>query len=343
MKYNDEKILSLMTRVNNSEMIATEEQNDATDIKEYCQKVFGDGGQNPDPSLLNQFNNLVVKLGDEIAKPKVTSLLDLFAKNQVVNRGDLIKLDIPQEFKAKVQWSANGTGVDLTRVEGKRSVIAMPETFSTGFYYEPLDLVRESEANFRELVNKVADAKVDLFLKEVTKLFNEAVTSGVIPSNNVLSGSNLDIADYNKLASVLSRFGGRPIFVADSLLIDHFAMQQATDSTIKGLLTERVKEELLTSLNPTTIGRTTAVNLVNPFIDNQNKATELPVDIGYMMAGGVTQKPFSVVEYGGLRQLTEQDMEDERIKVKIYQDASITMLYGNAIGYIKEDTAITLG
>lgn len=342
MKYNDKKILGLMTRVNNSTLVETEEQNDALDIKEYCAKVFGDGGDNPDPTLIHQFNSLAVKLADEIARPKVTNLLEIFARSEVSARDQLVKIEIPQEFKAKVQWSANGTGVDMTRVEGKDFEIAIPHTFSTGFYYEPLDLVRDSEENFRKLINKIADAKVDLFLKEITKLFNEAVTSGMIPTNNVLTGSDLSITDYNKKASLLSRYGGRPVFIADPLLIDHFAMQQATDTTIKGLLTEQVKEELLTSLNPASIGRTTAVNLVNPFIDRDNSKTELPVNIGYMFAGGVTQKPFSVVEYGGLRQLTEQDIEDERIKVKIYQDASITMLFGETLVYVKEDTAVTL-
>ncbi len=43
-----------------------------------------------------------------------------------------------------------------------------------------------------------------------------------------------------------------------------------------------------------------------------------------MFAAAFSQKPFSVVEYGGLRQLTEQDIEDERIKMKIVQDASVT-------------------
>lgn len=342
MAYSNEKIAGLMKRVYNSQMIETEEQNDGVDIREYCEKVFGDGSFNPDPSLLHQFNSLVVKLADEIAKPKVTSLLKLFASTQSRKRDEIVKIEIPQEFKAKVRWSANGSGVDMTRVEGKSYEIAVPRTFSTGFYYEPLDLVTESEQNFRKLINKVADAKVDLYIKEVTKLFDSAIASGKIPANNVLTGSNLTIANYNKVASRLARYGGRPLFVADSLLIDHFAMQQATDSTFKGLLTDKVKEELLTSLNPSTIGRTTAVNLVNPFLDKANSKTELPVNIGYLFAGGVKQKPFSVVEFGGLRQMTEQDIEDERIKVKIYQDADISMIFGEAIGYVKEDTAVVI-
>lgn len=61
-----------------------------------------------------------------------------------------------------------------------------------------------------------------------------------------------------------------------------------------------------------------------------------------MFAGGVSQKPFSVVEYGGLRQLTEQDIEDERIKMKIVQDASVNLLFGEAIGIIEEQAAVSI-
>jgi hypothetical protein len=59
-----------------------------------------------------------------------------------------------------------------------------------------------------------------------------------------------------------------------------------------------------------------------------------------MFAGGAagSQKPFHIVEYGGLRQLTEQDIEDERIKVKMTQEAAIDLVYGQAIGYIEEQS-----
>lgn len=347
MRYNDKKLLGLMRRVNNSELIKTEAtegveaQDDAKDIKEYCSKVFGDG-QNPDPTLLHQFNGLIVKLADEIAKPRVTNMLELFATRQSAVKGDLVQIKIPSTFKAKVQWSANGSGVDMDRVEGETSKIAVPQTFSTGFQYEPLSLASGDVETFRALVNDVANAKLDLYMEQITKLFDEAVTSGFIPNNNVLSGANLAIADYNKKASILARYGGRPVFVADSLLIDHFAMQQATDSTIKGLLTEQVKEDLLTSLNPSAIGRTTAVNLVNPFVGEGNVKTALPVNIGYMFAGSSNAKPFSVVEYGELRQLTQQNMEDERVQMKIYQDASISMLFGDNIVFVNETSAVSI-
>lgn len=337
MALDNAKLKGLFNRVYNSKM----EETDSTDIKAYITKVFGDGGVNPDPTMLHQFNQLVVETADEIAKPMVTDLLTLFATIQTRQRGDLVELKIPQKNKAKVVWSATGSGVDLVRVEGRKSIIAVPAHLSTGFYYEPLDLVRDSETYFRFLVNDVANAKVKLYLDKINELTAQAITSGKIPASNVVTGSNLTIQQYDKASSVLQRYGGKPVFVADTLLIDHFANQQATDTTFKNLLSDSIKEELLTSLNPTTIRRTTAVNLVNPFTDETNSKVELPVNKGYMFAGSVSQKPFSIVEYGGLRQMTEQDIEDERIKVKITQDVAIQLVFGEAIAII-EDDSVTL-
>ncbi|WP_080845563.1 hypothetical protein [Cytobacillus gottheilii] len=338
MKLDNLKLKGLFSRVYNSKM----EETDSADIKAYITKVFGDGSANPDPSMLHQFNQLVVETADEIAKPMVTNLLSIFANVDSETRGNIKELKIPQKNKAKVVWSATGSGVDLVRVEGKKSIFAVPAHLSTGFYYEPLDLVKESEEYFRKLVNDVANAKVRLYLDKINALTAQAIASGKIPAANVKTGSNITIAEFNKVASVLQRYGGRPVFVGDSLLIDYFAMQQATDSTFKNLLTDGIKDELLTALNPTRIARTTAVNLVNPFTDASNSKVELPVNKGYMFAGGVEQKPFSVIEYGGLRQQTEQDIEDERVKMKITQDVSINLVFGEAIGVIEEQAAVSL-
>ncbi|MGN7329742.1 hypothetical protein CEY02_19700 [Bacillus pumilus] len=336
--FDNVKIKGLFSRVLNNQM----EQKDESDIKECIKKVFGDGTVTPDPSLLHQFNNLVVEQADAIAKPKVTELLKLFANTSQEKPGNLKQIKIPKKNKAKVVWSASGSGVDLVRVEGRESITAVPQIMSTGFYYEPLDLVTDTVIAFNTLVDDIANAKVRLYLDAIHELTAAAVTSGKIPANNVQTGANLTLQKYNEVASVLQRYGGRPVFVADTLLIDYFAFQQATDTTYKNLLSDKIKDELLTALNPSTIGRSTAVNLINPFTDETNSKVELPVNKGYMFAGGVSQKPFSVTEYGGLKQQTEQDIEDERIKMKITQSASIMLLFGEAIGIIEEQAAVSI-
>lgn len=337
MKYSNEKLKGLFSRVYNNTM----EENDYADIKELIKKTFGNGDSTPDPSLLHQFNEVVVKTADEIAKPMVTDMLGLFANKSTAQRGNIVEIKIPQQNKAKVVWSATGSGVDLVRVEGKKSIPAVPAHLSTGFYYEPLDLVTESVDYFRKLVDDVANAKAKLYLDKVYEMIAKAVTSGKIPAANVLGGTNLTISQYNKLASVISRVaGGKTIFVADTLMIDYFLDQQQTSKP--NLLTDRIREEILTSLNPSEIGRTVAVNLVNPFVDENNNKVELPVNKGYMFSGGTNKKPFEVIEYGALRQQTAADIEDERVKMKITQDASINLIYGNAVGVVTEDSAVTL-
>jgi hypothetical protein len=342
MAYNAMKLRQLCERVYNNKMIKDEANNidDEKDIREYAQKVFGDGSVTPDPSLLHQFNNLVVQQADVIVKVQLKTMLSLFSNFKPANRGDVVKIEYPQTLmKTKVIWSANGSGVDLVRIAPSQAYdIAVPKTFSAGVYYEPLDMATDAVANFRKAVNDVAEAKIRLYYQVLNDIMQAAIASGKIPAKNVAVGTDLTLADYNKVATTLQRYGGKPIFVADMLLIDYFSKQQVlNDDFYSKILTESFKTELLEQLVPTKIGRTTAVNLFNPFIDRTNSVVDLPINIGYMFASAGSVKPFSIVEFGGLRQLTEQDPEDERIKIKIVQDADVRLLAGWLFGYIKED------
>lgn len=337
MAYDTMKLKDLFSRVANNKIIQNDEQNDEVDIKEYCQRVFG-SDKNPDPTLLHQFNNLVVETADEIAKPQMSDLLGVFATFVPRNRGDLYKYNIPQKFKSKVKWVANGTGIDAVRVDKGVQQIALPRTFGTAFEYEPLDVSTDAVGNFNILVNNVAEAKLKLYLNEVMALIEKAVTSQAIPANNVLSGSALTIAQYNKQASRVARYGGKPIFVADSLLIDFFANQYATLLGTNNATPDRLKEMFASALSITEIGRTTAVNLINPFIDKANTQVELPINKGYMFSSSESLKPFVIAEYGTMRQKTKENFEDDRIIMKITQDAAIEMLYPETINYIKEDS-----
>ena len=338
MTLDTNKLSGLFSRIMNEKV----EDTDGRDVTEFAKRVFGNGETTPNPALLHDFNSLVVQQADVIAKPMVTNMVGVLANFKTAARDQVVKYEVPVKSKAKVRWSANGSGVDLVRVENSKYQTATPRTFSTGFYYEPFGMVTNAVKSVQTLVEDIANAKVRLYFKEISRLMDAAVATGDIPARNILSGNNLTLAQYNKIASTIARVGGgRPIFFADSLLIDYFAQQQASAGH-STLLTDRVREELLRDLNISTIGRTDAVNLVNPFMDEKNDRTELPVNEGYLLAGTSTQKPFVVTEFGGLRQMTEQDMEDERIKMKLVQDADISLLFGEAIAKIKEDTAVAL-
>lgn len=313
---------------------------DETDLKRYINEVFDNGI--PSQHELHQFNNLVVKKAEEIARPKATEILTLLADYENAGQVAVYQYTIPKEHKIKAVWSANGSSVDHVRVEGDETRIASPATLQTGVYYEVKSLVQDDVNYFRKLVNNVADAKIQLYWNTISQLFNAYIANGTIPTRNVLSTANVDIVDYNKLASTLQRYGGRPIFIADTMLIDKIAFQQASNATFQNLLTDSVKSELLNSLNVANIGRTSAVSLVNPFVaGSKNAKTELPVNEGYMFAGSVGMKPFKIIEFGGLEQYTTFDSKFKRVEINLNQEVAIEFVQGDAVGYVK-DTALML-
>lgn len=337
MAWKTNELEDLFTIVLN-EKTSTDEKE--TDLKRYINEVFGNGI--PSQHELHQFNNLVVKKAEDIARPKATEILTLLADYENAGQVAVYQYNIPKEHKIKAVWSANGSSVDHVHVEGHETRIASPATLQTGIYYEVKSLVQDDVNYFRKLVSNVADAKIQLYWNTISKLFNAYVADGTIPTQNVVTGANVDIVDYNKLASKLQRFGGRPIFIADTMLIDKIAFQQATNAAFQNLLTDNVKSELLNSLNVATIGRTTAVSLMNPFVaGSKNTKTELPINEGYMLAGDVGMKPFKIIEFGGLEQYTTFDSKFKRVEINLNQEVAIEFVQGDAVGYVK-DTALTL-
>jgi hypothetical protein len=338
---NFEELTGLFSRAYNNKMIKDDIKNvnDEADIREYCKLIFN-SKQSADPAMLWQFNNLIVQQADEIAKPMLKDLLSLFANfTTTPSINDRVKIVYPQsKMKTRVIWSANGTGVDLVRLAPHQtSEYAEPQQFSTGFYYEPSDMQSDAVENYRKVVNDLAEAKVRLYYNVLSDIMVSAMASGKIPAKNVKVGTDLTLADYNKVATTLSRYGGRPVFVGDMLLIDYFKKQEVTDAFFGKLISEDYKNKTFSELVPTSIGRTVAVDLYNPFIDRTNAQVDLKINEGFMFAGSATQKPFTIVEFGSLQQKTGQDPEDERIKIKLVQFADIKLVQGWTFGYIKED------
>ena len=333
--WNTEELQGLFNRVLNK---AKTTEQDEKDLKEYIHQVFNNGSA-PSSHDLHQFNNLIVVKAEEGARRKAANILGFMADYERVTNTTAFQYTIPKKHNAKVVWAANGTSVDYIRVEGAETRFAQPQRFQTGFYYEPTSLVNEDVEYFRKLVANVEDAKVRLYMDNISKLLATAIASGDVPSKNVVTGSNLTLAEYNKLASVMQRYGGNPIFIADTLLIDHFAFQLPTNAVYQNLLTEEVKGDLLNDLNISRIARTVAISYMNPFIEGSaNSQTELPVNEGYMLPGGVKEKPFKIVEFGSLTQFTDFDYNLERVEVKLFQNAAIEFVTGEAIGYIKDNS-----
>lgn len=337
----NEKTKELMVRVYNNQMLQDEKLgfNDDEAIKTLCQKVFGNGNVAPDPATLHNFNNLVIQVADAVAKPQIEVLLSYFADYERMDANATMKqYTIPQNSKVRFAFSATGSGVDVKRVERGKVQYVKPMFAQLGIYYEPLTKTARCVEDFRKVVSDIAEAKVRLFYEEVMKLIAGAVTSTKIPAKNVLTGTNVTIAQYNKLGSTISRRANnsQPILIADRLMIDYFSELDKTANV--NIIPDVIKSELYSSLIPTKIGRTQAINIENPFVDDANAKVFFDVTKGYMLGAGASHKPFIIAEYGGLIQEQAQNTQDGRIKLLARQGLGIELVYGNAIGVITESS-----
>ncbi|EQC1535402.1 hypothetical protein ACY1J9_001233 [Clostridium botulinum] len=344
---NFEKLIDLGQRVYNGKMIEEKDKDgnitlsDEKDINALCQKVFNDGSVTPDPSLLHNFNNIIVRLADEVAQPRVNEFMSILANYQKANRGDVVLYKTQPKDKVDWAWSALGAGVDFIRISpNTKQIPAIGKPMQFGAYYEPLDMVKNSVEAFRKAVNDLADAKVEFFYKKVMEVIRQAVADAVIPTKQIKTAANIPLKEYRDLENRMIRLsGGRPILVGDFLLINHFADQQATDGVYSKLITDEVKDSLLSDLKITAFSRTVAFDINNPWIDLKNEKVRFDPSEGFMFAGGTkNQSPINITEFGQMRQDTRSTFEDERVLLKVTLEADITLISGRNIGYIKDDS-----
>ena len=91
------------------------------------------------------------------------------------------------------------------------------------------------------------------------------------------------------------------------------------------------------------VSKSIAIYLDNPYTDTKNSKVDLPYNEALMIAGG-TVSPFRVTDFGDMAVLSDDitdNIETEEVNMKISYKTDITLLLGQAIGYIK-DTAVTL-
>lgn len=344
---NFEKLIELGKRVYNNTMIEEKDLNgnislsDEKDIEALCKKVFNDGSVTPDPSLLHNFNSIIVRLADDVAQPRVTEFMNILANYQKANRGDIVVYKTQPKNKVDWAWSALGSGVDFIRISpNTKQIPAIGKSMQFGAYYEPLDMVRNSVESFRKAVNDLADAKVEFYYTKVMEVIRQAVVDTTIPAKQIKQGSNLPLKDYRELEDRMIRLSGsRPILIGDFLLINHFADQQATDGVYSKLITDKVKDSLLADLNITAFSRTVAFNINNPWVDLENTKVRFDPSEGFMFAGGTkNQSPINITEFGQMRQDTKTTFEDERVLLKVTLEVDITLISGRNIAYIKDDS-----
>lgn len=335
---------AMMLRVYNNQSIKADEENnvkgDEEIIKELCSKVFGDGSVTPNPALLHDFNNIVVRVADEVARPDIEQLLNYFAEFQNVPADTQMVMythDHPKYLKFK--WSADGSEPILRRVEEGRQDYITISNIQTGISYNPLTLNSNCVENFRALVSQVAQAKTQLVYETIMHMIQKAVSSSPspIPAQQRVSSSNITTADFNKVANMVGRrTSSKPIFIADTVFIDHFAEQIETKNF--NIIGDSLKDAFY-GYNVTDLRTANAIPLVNNFTTLDGVKTQFPVNTGYIVGGaGNARKPFEVALAGGLTQITETEAIEGRIKMTVRQKIGIDFLAGYNLAVLTDDS-----
>ena len=310
-------------------------------IAKLCSAVFPKDGTSASQHGLNTFNNIIVKTATSVSEADVQQLLKYLAELQNVNYNmDMVKYNKDVPKKVRFKWSAVGAGVSLREVEtGKAQYIEITQ-IQTGLQYNSLAMADNQVAAFRELVNQVAAARIELIYTHIMKLAQTAITAGgIIPDKQVKNGSNVTIAEFDKVANVVGRrTGSRPLFIADRALISDLAGKKAT--AVSGLIPDALKSDFY-NYEVTNLGSADAVVLKNEFTSEKGYGTQFPITTGYFVSSATVDKPFQVALAGGLTQKTEEEAEFGRVKMIIRQRIGIDLLYAQNMGVIV-DTAVTI-
>lgn len=339
------KVQDMMLRVYNNTMIKEDLEKDIMGdekaIKALCEKVFGDGSVTPDPAILHQFNNIVVKVADKVAETDLQKMLSYFANIQNVPANtQLVEYRQPHPRHLKFKWSAIGSDVALKRVETGEADFIRIDHMQTGISYNPLTQSERCVENFRALVNDTASAKLRMIYETIMAMIEKAVATGDIPAKQTVVGSNVAYSDFSKVASILARrSGGRPVYLADRIMIDDMATKIGTDATT--LLVDTIKDSMY-NYELTNLRCADALPIVNEFTTRKGFETQFPVGAGYLVASGAnSRKAFEVALAGGLVQHTENDFIHGTVKMVIRQAVGMDLLASEMIGCIK-DTDLTI-
>lgn len=308
------------------------------ELREICNRTFGHG--TPSPENLHLFNQFLVETVEEIAKPKVDYILGLLADFKSVPAGTVQVYKMPKTVQPKLMYTAKGTGVDLVRIAGEETIRhAVPKSLTYGGYYEITTFMADPITAFKEAVDNLVQAKLDFYFEKVFEVINAAIASGEIPGANKHQGSNITIADFQKVENTMIRLtGGRPVFIGDIALINSLANKAGTAWNAAGLLTDDMRKVLRDDLVPSQISKTIALPFPNAWIDEKNTKVRFDQQQGFMFPGNAPgKKPMVITEFGAKRQYSEVDPELEQVKLKVVFEADITLLNGRYIGSIVDD------
>lgn len=297
------------------------------EFKQAMQVIKSKGAS---PQAIWDLNQIIVKQAQEVLKPKL-DFLNYIAETSFVQHGQKIEWRKPKG-KIKMKWSARGTTVDYTRIGYQEKFSAEPVKIQGGAYYEYDQLLSGSSDGFVNVVDLLAQDMQDKIVAKAISVLHTAMSSA--PSPNRWSGAGITLANFNSVSSVVQRYNRKVSTVCD---ID-FAKKLA------GLVdSAKMSDGMKDTLNENGLfGTINGVDIVvfnNPFADETNAKTVAPKEFAYVLPAG-TDKPVKIGFEGDMYQLTDTDIDSERVFLKVGQKVSVDVFDTHYIGEL-DDTSLT--
>ena len=310
---------------------------DENAIRELCQKVFPADGQMPSPDTLWNFNTILVQVAEQfIVKPNFDKIFSVIATTKQVDKNTtLLKYKIEKDYNIQFTMVARNSGHNLVKIGDSGEVAQVPFSIGFGATYDPMTKTDDEIEWFNKAVKEIGRAEIVYIYNKCLEILDAA---GAMPAKNVVEGSGVKYAEVRDLAATIRRrTGGRPVLLADAVMLDSLARDMAGDNYVGKLMFDGLAEELFGSYAPKNFGTFDGVELENPFTDAQNTKTALPVNEAIMFAGSSKYKPLGITKIGGLTQKTNTEFKDGKVQMYVEQELAITLLYPQFIGKVVDD------
>ena len=296
-------------------------------IRELCQKVFPASGQMSDPSTIWNFNTILVQVAEQfIVKPNFDKIFSVIATTKQVDKNTtLLKYKIEKDYNIQFSMVARNSGHSLVKIGDSGEVAQVPFSIGFGATYDPMTKTDDEIEWFNKAVKEIGRAEIVYIYNKCLEILGAA---GAMPAANIVEGTDIKYAAVRDLAAVIRRrTGGRPVLLADAVMLDSLARDMATgDAYTRKLMWDGLAEELFGAYAPKNFGTFDGMELENPFTDTQNTKTALPVNEGIMFAASGKYKPLAITKIGGMVQKTNVEFKDGKVQFYVEQELAITLL-----------------
>lgn len=298
------------------------------EVAEYqeAMKVIAQKGASP--QAIWDLNEIIVRQAKEVLKPKL-DFLNYIAETSRVEHGQKIEWVKPKG-KIKMKWTARGTTVDYTRIGFQEKFTAEPVKIQGGAYYEYDQLLSGSTEGFKNIVDLLTQDMEDKITAKVIQVLHTGMTKA--PTANKWSGANIAMNNFNAVTSTVQRYNRKTSTLCDIDFAKKLTALVGAEKMSDGMKDTLNNNGLFSVVNGVDI-----VVFNNPFEDESNSATVAPRQFGYVLPAGA-DKPVKIGFEGDLYQLTDMDIDSERVFLKVGAKVSVDVFDTHHIGELEDTT-----